>query len=430
MACVQYIDTTDYKEMDYYKAWKSQVANQTYDKVVSKRERLQVAYAKENFTPAKPYPMAGYGKRKGEPYKAVHDSVYVRTLGIRTGEIESFIVSFDLLIVPPPVTERIKKATTEMGIPFEQVYLGATHSHNSLGGWYNTLVGELFAGPYDPKVEELIADKAIASIKNARKNYFYASMRYEEDIDSSDVFNRLLNNETDIDPEIRSIVFKGEKDSLVLTTYSAHSTVLSSKDMELSRDYPGVLVDSLEKSGYSFAMYLAGAVGSMGPTIRNKKSFAEAQLHGSLVTKEWLSENEKEGKTQDSISVASLRADLPMRVPSPRISQKFALRPWLFYKLFGDYPTFVKASKIGNTLLIGLPCDFSGELMEELDNYATSKGMNLIVTSFNGAYAGYITDDRHFATDHYETITMSWFGPQNGAYFSEVAKDVIDEMAE
>lgn len=430
ISCLQFIDTTDYKEMEYYKEWKGQIENNSFKSVKPQKEKLQVGYSKVNFTPDEPYPMAGYGKRKGEKYHSVHDSIYVRTIALKTGTTESFILSLDLLIVPPPVTERIKSAAEEMGIPFEQIYLGATHSHNSLGGWYNTLVGELFAGPYDPKVEKWIADKAIESLLKAQNNYFNASIKYEEDIDSSDVFNRVLNNETDIDPEIRSIVFKGEKDSLVLTTYSAHSTVLSSKDMELSRDYPGIVVDSLEASGYHFAMFMAGAVGSMGPTIRDKKSFEEAKVHGAFVTQEWLSTNEKESAPMDSASIVGQTFNLPLRVPSPRITQKLAMRPWLFYKLFGDYPAFVKIKKVGNILMIGLPCDFSGELMEELDTYASTKGMNLIVTSFNGAYAGYITDDRHFGTDHYETITMSWFGPHNGAYFSEVIVDIINQVAD
>jgi hypothetical protein len=120
---------------------------------------------------------------------------------------------------------------------------------------------------------------------------------------------------------------------------------------------------------------------------------------------------------------------LPLRKPSPRLNQTFALRPWVFRWAFGDYPSFVKAARIGDILMVGLPCDFSGELVAELSRYASNKGLRLIITSFNGAYAGYVTDDRHFDKDQYETITMSWFGPYNGAYFQEVVKDVIDKFA-
>ncbi|MBK6978430.1 MAG: hypothetical protein IPH28_16125 [Cytophagaceae bacterium] len=104
------------------------------------------------------------------------------------------------------------------------------------------------------------------------------------------------------------------------------------------------------------------------------------------------------------------------------------LRPWLFKILYGDYPSNVKITMIDNTLVIGLPCDFSGEIMAELDQYATKQGINLVVTSFNGSYAGYVTHDRLYDLDLYETTIMSWFGYQNGKYFSTVVKDIIDKL--
>ena len=78
--------------------------------------------------------------------------------------------------------------------------------------------------------------------------------------------------------------------------------------------------------------------------------------------------------------------------------------------------------------MVGMPCDFSGELTPELDAYAKSKRLNLMVTSFNGHYTGYITEDSHYDLEEYETITMGWFGPFNGAYLQEVTRDIIDKL--
>ncbi|MNL88063.1 hypothetical protein D3C87_2175550 [compost metagenome] len=52
-----------------------------------------------------------------------------------------------------------------------------------------------------------------------------------------------------------------------------------------------------------------------------------------------------------------------------------------------------------------------------------------MVTSFNGGYIGYITHDKYFNRDLYETKTMSWYGPYNGAYLQEVIKDIIDKLS-
>ena len=79
--------------------------------------------------------------------------------------------------------------------------------------------------------------------------------------------------------------------------------------------------------------------------------------------------------------------------------------------------------------MLGMPADFSGEIMAELDQYAIKKGLQLMLTSFNGGYVGYVTPDRLYDRDLYETTTMSWNGYQAGGYFTEISKDIIDKVA-
>jgi len=87
----------------------------------------------------------------------------------------------------------------------------------------------------------------------------------------------------------------------------------------------------------------------------------------------------------------------------------------------------MKALKIGNNVLIGTPCDYSGELMPEIVRTAQFKKLNLMVTSFNGGYVGYITHDRHYDLDAYETRVMNWYGPQNGIYFQEIIQEILNK---
>lgn len=425
------IDRTPYQETDYYKDWKRSIAEKKFLAKKTRTDSLYVGWSKVNITPTSPTPMAGYGKRKGELYTSVHDSIYVRTICVKVAEQSQFLISIDMLIVPPSVTELVKDQASDIGIPFENIYLSATHSHNSIGGWYNTLVGKLFAGPYDPAIEQMVAKAVVESISKAGQNLKPASIKYEENLDRNDIYNRLVREKGTIDPVIRSLKFMTASDSIILTTYAAHSTVIDASTMELSRDYPGMLVDELEKDGYAFASFMAGAVGSMGPREADGETdFEQISTLGNSVAIEINSKAEKASISSRMVTVSNFYNLLPLRKPSPKISPNWALRPWVFRWLFGDYPPYLKATKIGNTLMIGMPCDFSGELMSELDNYATSKGLNLIITSFNGAYAGYITADKYFDMENYETVTMSWYGPYNGAYFSEAARDIIDEMVQ
>ncbi|WP_373513640.1 neutral/alkaline non-lysosomal ceramidase N-terminal domain-containing protein [Persicitalea sp.] len=426
-SAVTTIDYTPYREMDYYRAWKDNIGAV---RVVADTtgQPLRAGWAKANITPPQPGPMAGYGNRWGKPYESVHDSVYVRAIFLDNGLTQAAIVAADLLIVPPTVTEALKKRLPEVGLTFGQVYLGATHSHSSIGGWGDTITGELFAGDYDPAVVERIADAMIQAIQRAKSTRQTVEMGYMQVQDTTDIRNRLTGERATIDPWVRNLQLRGaDGRTALLSSYAAHSTTLGSSTMSLSRDYAGALVDSLEDGEADFALFLAGAVGSMGPQGDTESEFTQLSSVSDGVETAIQSKlgvlNPQSVNILESFTVA-----LPLREPTPRLNTTWALRPWVFRWAFGDYPSFVKALRVGNVLLVGLPCDFSGELMAELTKYANARGLHLMVTSFDGAYAGYITADRHFDKNLYETVTMNWFGPYNGAYFSEIVRDVIDKM--
>jgi neutral ceramidase len=418
LVCIKPLDRTEIQNTKHYQAWKKQLATLRFENT---RGPLQVGWAKENFTPAKPIPLAGYGVRKGKVYQNVHDSVYVRSVCIRQGNVDRFLVSADLLIIPPVVYEKLQTALALKNIPINNIYFSATHSHNSLGAWGKRL-GQVFAGPYDPAVEDFLVQKFEKAILNSKVDLKNASFAYGETLDSTDIRNRLNLAHPKIDPEIRSLLIeRADGSSAHIMSYAAHSTVLNSSTVELSRDYPGVLVDSLEASHATFAMFMAGAVASMGPIEKGVDDFDEVNNQALGVFKK-----SKAIRFESLEEVLSLhKVSIPLPEPALKISQNFVLRPFVFKFLFGEYPTHVSVLKIGKTLLLGMPCDFSGELMLGLDAFAKQNGLNLVINSFNGAYIGYVTDDAHFDLDLYETRTMAWYGYQNGKYFSEIVKGLI-----
>ncbi|MGR3809923.1 neutral/alkaline non-lysosomal ceramidase N-terminal domain-containing protein [Jiulongibacter sp. NS-SX5] len=423
MSLVTVIDYTPKEEMQYYRDWNENLKTLQFKHLGD--DSLLVGWSKTNITPDQPMALAGYGVRKGKPFEKIHDSVYVRTIVLGTKQKQVAIVTADLLIIPPTVEALVDQKLLDN----IDIYYGATHSHNSIGGWYNTLVGRLFAGQYAPDIEQMIADQILESIELASKNMSEVSgLNYEMDIDKKDIRNRLIEG-GEIAPNISTLRFNTKDGkTAILNSYAAHSTVLDSKTNHLSRDYPGVLVDSLENYQVDFAAYMAGAVGSMGPIEEGQDDFDEVNNQALGVFREINSKNELEMELANSISY--LEATVPLRKPSPRIGTTWALRPWVFNWLFGEASASVKAVKLDKLVLIGLPCDFSGELVQELEQYAQSKNLELMLTSFNGDYIGYITADEHFDKDKYETTTMNWFGPYNGAYFSEVVKDVLDKAAQ
>ena len=61
---------------------------------------------------------------------------------------------------------------------------------------------------------------------------------------------------------------------------------------------------------------------------------------------------------------------------------------------------------------------------------AASAGVFPIVTSFNGGYIGYVTPEKYYDIDHYETQLMNWYGPANGEYIKETLEKLLLSIAD
>ena len=113
-------------------------------------------------------PMAGYGGRHGRPATGIHDDLYVKAVALRVQGKIGVMVGADALIIPREVTEMaVRRLEKESGLTREQLYLSATHTHSSLGGWGEGLVGEAFAGGFQPGARVWFADCLVAAVKNA-----------------------------------------------------------------------------------------------------------------------------------------------------------------------------------------------------------------------------------------------------------------------
>lgn len=424
---VQRVDRTPYEQTVYYKKTKEAVAQISLN--TGQQDTVRVGWAKVNITPNDQVPMAGYGKRRGKQFTAVHDSIWVRAFVFENGTAKAALVTMDLLIVPMTVTEALSKQLPALGYDLSNTYLSATHTHSSIGGWGRRLAGKLIVGKYDKKVVKKLTEAILQAICIAEKKTAIAKIGYAEMNASKYVYNRLVGSAGTRDTLLRVLQIKKQTgERALLSTFSAHATCLGADVLELSCDYPGAMVRALEQDGrVDFAAFAAGAVGSHGPRAE-KEGFEKVQQLGqglaSLVE-----------ARLDSIPLRyqfrlhSVAVPLGLRSPHWRISQEWRVRPWLFYALFGKYPSQLTALGIGEHVLVGMPCDFSGELLPTLQQHAASQGKQLLLTSFNGGYIGYITPDKYYDLKKYETRDMNLFGPGNGAYFSELIRDLVDKLA-
>jgi neutral ceramidase len=416
---IEKIDSTPYPQTSAYV--QTMLSIDEMEAQLSNGEPFMAGWAKVNLLPPFQTPIAIDAARKGKLYESVRDSIYVRTFVFKKGETKIAYISADLLIIPPLVVQILDTLLGEKGYSKENIYYTATHTHTSIGAWHNSFVGEIFAGKYDDRIPKHIAQVFTQSIEEAEKKLRPTQVGTSQISTSQLVVNRLVGDDGKVDTMMRIMKLMNDKnEEALLFSFTAHATVFHENVMQISGDWPG---ETLAKIAIQkpdlFAVFSAGAVGSHGPFEHSKNQQEELEYMAEGAANLIL-------KNADSIEVFDVEnlsmVHLPVSTKSPhfRVSKNYAIRPFWFNKLFGDAKLHVIFLQIGNNFFAGMPCDFSGELTYEIEPYSSEVGCNLFITSFNGAYAGYITDDRWYNLDEYETRTMAWLGKGNGKYFSEI----------
>src|SRR5436190_9258495 len=186
-------------------------------------------------------PLAGYGGRHGKPAIGVHDDLFVKAVALKVKEHIGVMVGADALIIPREVAERaIARLERESGLSREQVYLSATHTHSSLGGWGEGKLAESFAGPFQPGARVWFSDCIVTAVQNAIKDLKPARFGEGRFNASPFIRNRLVGELGKVDPEFSYALLEQERGNrAIIGVFGAHATILSSDMMEFSADYPG-----------------------------------------------------------------------------------------------------------------------------------------------------------------------------------------------
>jgi hypothetical protein len=368
-------------------------------------------------------PMAGYAPR--DHFDSVHDSLFTKILAIDNGLKTSYLITIDLLLFPPKLQELVTEKMDQQKSN-EVLYLSASHTHSSLGGWNESVAGQFIVGKYDAVWLNAVADSIITNIKKAKKNRLPAKLAYWETDASEYVINRLVANGK-TDGKLRGLkIIRQDSSEAILFTYSAHPTNINHLTKILSGDYPNAINKRLNEKGIDFSMFMAGMVGSHRLDHIDKSDYELVNEAAVVLSDKILSA--PKNYFIDSVTIASQSIDLPLAPSQLRIGKHWKLRDWLFTTVLGKLKADITYLKIGDVLLLGTSCDFSGELAvnQKLEQLASQQKLHLIITSFNGNYTGYITDDSHYDEVEAEEVrAMNWVGPYYGQYYGEAVKRLI-----
>ncbi|MBX3732568.1 MAG: hypothetical protein KF791_08235 [Verrucomicrobiae bacterium] len=376
-------------------------------------------------------PLAGYGNRKGQPATGVLDDVWVKAVAFAVAGRTGVVVSADALIIPREVALQATDAVTAAtGLRRDQIFFGATHTHCSLGGWGEGPVGQAFAGPFHPGAVVWFAGQLAAAVREAVADLTPASLGTGGFEAPEWVRNRLVGEQGPVDARFSLIRVRQEDgDEAVIGSYGAHATVLGASTMRFSGDYPGAWQRTMERNSGGLALFLAGAVGSQGPRTPVGGPDGATAMGEALATASRKALAEISMSQEVIFGQASVEVGLPEL--QNRILDGVRLRPWLARRLLPPLAAdvWIQAVRIQDAVWCSTPCDYSGELALALRGDACLRGLDAVVTSFNGDYIGYVIPGKYFHLGGYESRVMSFYGPNIPDYFDGVLRRLMHRLS-
>ncbi len=415
------IDRTPLPEQPFYKNMRAQLDSLQFSTSGSKNQ-IRTGWMKINITPEQPMPMAGYRLR--DNFESVHDSLYARILVLNAADQYIFLISIDLLLFPPSLKQKLEDHfSNKKNRPF--LYLSATHTHNGIGCWHDSAVGNIVLGNFSERWVEETKDKIIKAIESTESSLQPSSISYWES-DAQEYAENRLKPGAPHDGMLRGIkLTRSDSTQSHLISFSAHATSISKKSKSLSGDYPAAVVDSLAKSTNSFGIFMAGMVGSHRLAGMRQQEFDLVAEAGGAISKKI--ESASTINKMDSVQLVTAHVPIQFGPSQLRITKNLKLRDWVFSLLVNPLQGELTYLQINDIILIGTPCDFSGEIFtKHINEIAEQQNKKVIITSFNGDYVGYITEDEHYETlEKEEVMGLNWVGPYYGNYFTEMINTLL-----
>lgn len=413
--------------------------------VVSSAEELAAGWATERLVLPQGTPLAGYGDRRGAAATGYRDRVEVGAIVVhasghtlhdgdgRAGAVSDAtvaIVTADLLVVPPSIARRVRQAT---GLP---VLFTATHTHSGPGAAMPGLIARAFGGRYRPAVEEAIVAAMVVAIERAAGRLQPAAVTLRS-VSADDLIRNRTREESSVghavDPWLDLVAFEAVEGARAgLVRFSAHPTIIGPGNLELAAGYPGSLRRAVEERAGGEIVFAGGALGSMGPVPpETGDEFARAARYGEALAARLMGTGSRDDVAAAGTDVGVV--DLDVRAPplQLRVAPGIRLSPLLLGLNGVTRRARVTAIRLGDVVLLGVPGDLSGEIAAGLREWASGRGVDLLLFSFSGAYLGYISPDACYdelyddGSLSYETGIMSWTGPAQERFFSGVVRAAV-----
>ena len=253
-------------------------------------EKLFLGVGRRNITPAVGTPLAGY-----QPdwfSEAVNDDLTATVLCFEQNGRRALLASITLLLLATKISDSIRAMIEEkFGIPKEAVILHAIHNHSGP----NTNISYGWGDPNYEYIDTVLIPALTEATEEALGNMKSVTVAISAGESLVGVNRRERNKENKVvlgqnpwgcfDPQMTVIAFEEEKTHAPVANlihYGCHGTT-AGKNREITRDFAGVMIDTLEAQSGAVTAFLNGPEGDVGPRLTNGKTVGRKDMGGKIL---------------------------------------------------------------------------------------------------------------------------------------------------
>lgn len=229
--------------------------------------------------------------------ESVNDDLTATAIAFEFNGEKAVLISATVCLINNELSDEIRnKVSEKMKIPASNIILSATHTHSGPCTAGNTGWGELDRAYCDG----IFIPKIMNAVKTAVKNLEPAVLGIGSVKSEIGINRRQLNKDNKVslgqnpwgcfDPNLTVLSFKTLKGEPVanIIHYGAHCTA-SGKNTEITRDWAGVMMDTLEAASGAVTAFFNGAEGDVGPRLANGLTVGNIEIameHGKKAAKD------------------------------------------------------------------------------------------------------------------------------------------------
>lgn len=369
--------------------------------------QLLAGAAKVNITPSTPIRMSGYGGRD-EPFKGVHDSLFVTATVFSDQSSKAVIITADLIGFSHDFCKAtIAKIEGEFGIKKEHILVSANHNH---GGPVN----KTYADKVEPEIERYVnsvQQKILDAVKAADGNLRPGMIgmgvgtckmninRRARFADGNVWLGRNPDGPCDHDLAVIRVDDMNRNPMALHVNWPCHGTASGQENYQITGDWPGLAARHIESEFKEEIVVpvTAGASADINPIYGPNDNFNEIESIAMLVGEEVMriaptieTHNGGAIKGVKMTVIAKGKKRFESRAPNQKLESA------------ENVPINLSVLKIGSIVFVGI----SGELMTEIGMRIKEESPfknTVIITHCDGA-SGYLCTNRTYPEGGYEAM--------------------------